>query len=158
MSPILLIDTTIFCEILEVPGKCQNPEQVMNALAEYINNDAILLLPIATILETGNHIAQVSDGQVRRRKAQLFVRMVRQGIQRKAPWVISDPLLNREMLDRYLDEFPNTAMTGCGFGDLTIIHEFHKQCQLNPAREVLIWSKDHHLKAYHQAPPPWVGN
>ena len=76
MSAICLIDTSIFLEILDVPRKATRSEQVIQELKGKIENDEILFLPMATILETGNHIAQNGDGDQRRACALKFVSLV----------------------------------------------------------------------------------
>ena len=58
MSSICLIDTSIFLEFLNIPNFNQNREAVMQEFREYIELGCTFLLPMATILETGNHIAQ----------------------------------------------------------------------------------------------------
>lgn len=143
-----IVDTSIFCEILRVPNKSQQPDVVMGQLLDHINAGVTLLLPIATILETGNHIAQNGDGNLRRTTAIRFVQEVRKAISDDAPWTISRPLFDRENLSRYLDQFPDCAMRGTGLGDLSIIEEFEYQCRLHPHGHVFIWSLDEHLRGY----------
>ena len=57
-----------------------------------------------------------------------------------------------ESLLEWLDEFPDWAGRGSGFGDLTILKEFDRQCALNPSRRVYIWSADGHLSGYDRQP------
>ena len=58
MSAICLIDTTIFLEILDVPRKATRHEHVILELQRKMEDEETLFLPMATILETGNHISQ----------------------------------------------------------------------------------------------------
>lgn len=146
-----LVDTSIFCEIVPVPGRSQCREEVLAELEAHIQNDVTLLLPIATILETGNHIAHIPDGRQRRTAADRFVDLVQQAlgnVEGPPPWTVPQPLLAPEDLQRYLSEFPDCAMRRIGLGDLSIIKEYERQCQLHQARRVFIWSLDHHLSAY----------
>jgi hypothetical protein len=146
-----LVDTSIFCEVVPVPGRTQQREEVLDVLEDHIRNGVTLLLPIATILETGNHIAHISDGSQRRATAQRFVELVQQAlgnVEGPAPWTVPEPLLTPEDMQRYLNEFPDCAMQGIGLGDLSIIEEYKRQCQLHQARQVFIWSLDGHLSAY----------
>lgn len=66
MSSVCLIDTSIFTNILNVPGRNQNKADVNHAFREYIDLGCTFILPMATIIETGNHIAQNGDGRLRR--------------------------------------------------------------------------------------------
>jgi hypothetical protein len=148
---IALEDTSVFCEIVPVPGRSQHRDATLDQFEAYIREEVTLLLPIATILETGNHIGHIDDGHVRRRTAERFVALVQPALGNvagPAPWTVPDPLLDPEDLQRYLDEFPDCAMRGLGLGDLSILKEFERQCELNQAHRVFIWSLDDHLAAY----------
>lgn len=57
-STIVILDTSVFVEILGVPGKSQDRETVLAQLEVWVEQGASLLLPMATVIETGNHIAQ----------------------------------------------------------------------------------------------------
>jgi hypothetical protein len=148
---ICLVDTSIFCNIVEVPGRCQQRDDVLDGLREKIEQGWNLLLPLAAIVETGNHVAQVSDGNQRRRAAQRFVEQVRQAIRGQAPWVVT-PMPDANDWLAWLDEFPDSAMRGVSIGDLTIIKEYERQCELHRARRVLIWSLDGDLQVHDRVP------
>jgi hypothetical protein len=153
---VVLIDTSILCEVLQIPGKCQNPQGIYNDLERFIRSHATLLLPVATILETGRHIAQLQDGQVRRQIATNFITLVQQALDGCAPWTVSQPLLDPIDIKHYLVDFPDYAMRGISLGDLTIIKEFDRQCNLHHDREILIWTLDGHMAGHHQDPPHWA--
>lgn len=63
---ICLVDTSIFVEILNVPGKSNQHASVLSDLESKIKAGEKLMLPMATIFETGNHIGQCGDGAQRR--------------------------------------------------------------------------------------------
>jgi hypothetical protein len=151
-----IIDTCIFCNILKIPGMHQRYDEVMHQLRDFINQGYILLLPMATIIETGNHIAQNGDGNQRREIANKYVEVVNKAIEGNAPWVIPSPLFDQNNLTIYLQEFPDNAMRGVGLGDLSIIKEFYNQCELNSTRRIFIWSLDTHLSTYEKPAPRWV--
>jgi hypothetical protein len=58
MSSICLIDTSIFLELLNVPNYNQHRASVLEDFKTYSQAGCTFLLPMATILETGNHIAR----------------------------------------------------------------------------------------------------
>ncbi len=147
MTAICIIDTTIFCNILGVPKKSQDKEATQNELRFLLNKGTSLLLPMAVIYETGNHIAQNGDGRIRRQTAELFVNQVRDAILGEAPWSVT-PMQDTTQIESWLSEFPDWAMTETGFADLSIIKIFEQQCELHLARRVFIWSYDKHLKSY----------
>lgn len=147
MSCICLVDTTIFVEILNVPGKNAQHDELFLELETRINNGESLFLPMATILETGNHIGQNGDGRQRRACAVRFVRQVKQALNGESPFKPIN-FLEAEELKEWLREFPEHANRGSGLGDLSIVHDWQRLCVLNPKRRVVIWSLDDHLKAY----------
>jgi len=78
MSSICLIDTSIFLELLNVPNYNQHRASVLEDFQTYAQPGCTFLLPMATILETGNHIAQNGDGTMRRKTAIRFVKEVKE--------------------------------------------------------------------------------
>jgi len=151
MGAICLIDTSIFLEILNVPHKASQSELILQKLEEKIKAKESLFLPMATILETGNHIAQNGDGNQRRTCAEKFVDQVTKALEGKSPFTPIN-FLKKEDLQGWLKEFPDQAMRGRGMGDLSIIHDWQKICDQNLGRRVYIWSLDKHLKSYNRPP------
>jgi hypothetical protein len=149
MSAICLIDTSIMVEILNVPRKAELHEEVFSELETKIQNKETLFLPMATILETGNHIAQNGNGNQRRNCAQRFVDQVQKALNGESPF---KPIsfLTEKQLQQWLNEFPKSAMSGSGLGDLSIVHDFNRMCEQNPRRRVYIWSLDGHLSSQFQ--------
>ena len=78
---ICLIDTSILCEILQVPNRCGNYQEIYAEMERKIKiQKETLLLPMSAIIETGNHIGQNGDGRQRREAANRFVDFVRAAI------------------------------------------------------------------------------
>jgi hypothetical protein len=161
MSSVCLIDTSIFLNFLNVPNCNQERKKVLDDFKIYIDLGCNFLLPMATIIEAGNHIAQNGDGTIRRKTALRFVEQVKAAFNEKIPWKPCQfPKTNEILL--WVDQFPDLAgrnktskklegkPEGTSFGDLSIIQEFHKACDLFPMTEVFIWSTDSDLKMYHQ--------
>ncbi|HEX4962011.1 MAG TPA: hypothetical protein VF173_14325 [Thermoanaerobaculia bacterium] len=148
---ICLLDTSILCEILQVPNRCENHREIYAQLEQKIKRET-LLLPMSAIVETGNHIGQNGDGRQRRDAANRFVAFVRDAIRGETPFTTT-PFFEPEVMQTWLEEFPNWATHGSGLGDLTIVQEFHRQCSLNPSRRVYIWTLDNrHLSSYDWKP------
>lgn len=136
-------------EILNVPGKARATKETSENLRSKIEDGETLFLPMATILESGNHIAQVQNGNQRRLLAKKFVDFVQQALQGDNPF---KPLnfITPEQMQLWLNDFPESAMRGRGLGDLSIIHDFHTQCSKNRYLKVYIWSFDKHLSSFAQ--------
>ena len=148
---ICIVDTSILCEILEIPSKCGSFEEIAANLARKVQDREWLLLPQTAVLETGNHIGQIGNGHQRREAAQRFIQFVHDALHGKNPFVPT-PFAESGVWLEWLEEFPGWAWQGSGWGDLTILKEFHRQCGLNPHRRVYIWSLDGHLSSYRREP------
>lgn len=144
---ICIVDTSVFCNILDVPNRNQDHESVLAELTERVESDDTLLLPLATIYETGNHIAQNGNGAERRSTARKFINQVGLALQGETPFTPTD-VNDEEEIRRWLTDFPDYAASGVGFGDVSIIEAFNKQSRLHRARRVYIWSLDDDLAAY----------
>lgn len=158
MSAICIIDTSVFLNLLNVPGKNQGKVLVHKSFVEYVELGVTFILPMATIIETGNHIAQNGDGGTRRKTSQRFCAAVRGAFSGLAPYQPSEFPNAAEILT-WLDRFPDHAgknksqqktNEGTSFGDLSIIEEFNKCVNRFSTREVFIWSLDGDLSGYHK--------
>ena len=147
MKAICLVDTSIFVEILNVPFKASQPEIITDQVAAKILDKESLFLPMATVLETGNHIAQNGNGNQRRQCAERFVKQVQLAIDGESPFKPIN-FLEASDMRRWLAEFPQWAIQGQGLGDLSIKHDWERLCEQNPGRRVYIWSLDGHLAGF----------
>jgi predicted nucleic acid-binding protein len=146
---ICLIDTSVFSIYITAPKTDRAFKDVDHRLRKLIGDRATLLLPMATIVETGNQVARYGDGRRRREAANRFVEAVGKAIDGAAPWTPT-PFFEAEALRTWLAEFPDHAMQGKGLGDVSIIKEFERQCALHVGHDVFIWSHDEHLAGYHR--------
>ncbi|MFL0807432.1 MAG: hypothetical protein K6L60_09105 [Oceanobacter sp.] len=160
MSAICLMDTSIFLNLLDVPNRNSEREQIELDFVEYRKLDCQFILPMATIIETGNHIAQNGDGGTRRSTAQSFCKHVKAAFTGEAPYQVSEFPSSDEVL-KWLDTFPshagqnkspNKTTEGTSFGDLSIIQEYEKCRRRFPMSEIFIWSLDSDLARYHYWP------
>ncbi|MGP8289684.1 hypothetical protein ACT3OH_05395 [Vreelandella zhanjiangensis] len=150
MSAICLVDTSVFLEILNVPGKASQHSEIFDQLSELVEHTRDeLFLPMATILETGNHIGQNGDGRQRRHCAEVFTKYVSSALEGRSPFKPISFMEQKE-LQTWLDEFPDHAGRGSGLGDLSIFHDWQRLCIQNPRRRVYIWSLDQHLSGFDQ--------
>lgn len=81
------VDTTILCNLLDVPGKNQSRAEIVQELA-HDKRGCDLILPVTAVIETGNHIAQLSDGRLRRQYAEKLSQLLELVINGRAPWVL----------------------------------------------------------------------
>ena len=147
MSDVVIVDTSVFLNVLDVPAFNQNRDEILDQFERLLGAGNSLLLPMAAIFETGDHITDLSDGRLRRRYAERFRSQVRKALNGEAPWTLI-PLPDSEQLYGWLEGFPDHAMRGVGLSDLSIIKAWEAACARHQTRRVRIWSLDQHLQGY----------
>lgn len=80
-KPLCLVDTSILLNILNVPDKNEHREEVFAAFQEKIKAGETFFLSLATVIETGNHIGHLPDGNSRYGCACALLQQVRAGRQ-----------------------------------------------------------------------------
>lgn len=150
MSAIVIVDTSVLLNILDVPGRNERWAEVLTELAKLIEAGDHLFIPMAAIVEVGNHIAQLGNGAQRRSSAERFVAEVRKALSDEAPWKPINFPSSSEMLG-WLDAFPDVAMQGLGMGDLAIKKEWETLCAKYRMSRVRVWTLDHDLAGLDRA-------
>lgn len=148
---ICIVDTSVLSNVLDVPGKNQQRDEVLERLEVLLEQGDSVLLPVAAIYESGRHISQLPNGNVRRRIAVRFVRQVELALEGEVPWTPT-PIHSSETMKAWLDEFPDAAMCGMSLADLSIRKVFEEQCDLHPSRHVWVWSLDGDLQGLDRHP------
>lgn len=153
---VSIIDTSILCNILNIPARNQDHETVRKEL-EQLSKDKnqLLILPLASIIETGNHIAHISDGNIRRDRAALLGELIKKTILNQAPWHFYGNELDQQDLLKLADEWVEHATAGISLGDLSIIQVFFKVKENTLGiGSIRIWSLDKHLSNYNEVLVP----
>lgn len=147
----VLVDTSVLCELLEVPGKCQQAAAVQAEFGVRVARGEQFLLPATTIIETGNHIAQVKAGD-RRAAAERYVRFLQKAAASQAPWTVTEVTWDEAMLLRLCDgdstgqNFVDLAGNGLlGGGDVAILVERDLLRMRSDARPVQVWTLENVL-------------
>ena len=86
MSDIVIVDSNILLNVLDVPAHNQDREAVFTEFEVLVEAGDHLLLPMAAVLETADHIADLSDGRERRRFAIRFRDRILEALRDDAPW------------------------------------------------------------------------
>jgi hypothetical protein len=161
---ILVIDTSILCCYLQVPGKetCGTAEnkwdfsRVNQLLAEEERQGSTFVLPLATIIETGNHIAQAPSERYER--ALNLVDIIRKALDKKSPWAqFSEQaeLWTDDHLHKLIADWPAQASQKLSIGDATIKSVADYYAKVG-SWEVEIITGDEGLKSYEPAKPTRV--
>ncbi|WGD30170.1 hypothetical protein AncyloWKF20_20875 [Ancylobacter sp. WKF20] len=160
-STVLIIDTSVLCCLLDVPGKetCGsdadrwNNERVSALLEQRAG--AVRVLPLATIIETGNHISQANgDRHNVAKRLSAFISSAADG---ESPWAAftdQADLWGAENLKELALKWPNLAAARTSIGDATIkdVAEFYARA----GYAVEIVTGDAGLKAYEPKSKPMV--
>lgn len=160
MSAIVLLDTSIYLNVLDVEGWNQARADVLNGFERRVRNGDSFFLPMATIWETGNHIADLTDGRQRRRFAEKLVNDVANAINGDTPYRPTH-FPEREEFLAWLQAFPEYAQRsksakkkreGVSLANLLVIKEWERTCALHAMSRVLVWSLDSDLGSYDRKP------
>jgi hypothetical protein len=123
-------------------------------MAARLRSGQQFILPITTVIETGNFIAQIPRGDSRRACAIRMAELLRLICQGRAPWVLHDVAWNRDFLERFLDGadtqvgYVQHAVSQLSAGDLCLLterHHYHTRTSIT-AR---IWTLDAGLAAHN---------
>lgn len=159
MKKVLVIDTSILCVFLKVPymdncGSINDKwdyQRVAEKIDREIKQNSFLVLPLATLIETGNHIAQ-ANGE-RHASATELSNIIKKAASAKEPWTaftFQSKLWTEENLIRLANEWPDLAVSGLSIGDTTIkdVAKFYAEA----GYQVEILTGDKELKAYEPKP------
>lgn len=150
---VTFIDTSILCELLRVPGKCQQHEAVRDEFERRIETGERFVIPITAVIETGNHIAQA--GGDRRAAADRFCRLLASAGSGEAPFVMNQESWNEGFLEELCagnttgQPFIDLAGSGqMGAGDVAILVERDRYKARSAFATVGIWTLENVLGAY----------
>lgn len=155
MQKVLIIDTSILCVYLKVPfmDEC-GPDndkwdyhRVVGKINDEISKKSLLVLPLAALIETGNHIAHASAERFTLAKdlSEIIVKVATA----EEPWAaftFQSELWSEENLKKLANEWPALAAAKLSIGDMTIkdVAEFYTKSGF----KVEILTGDGGLKAY----------
>ena len=157
---VLIFDTTVLCCWLKVPGKEEagpvndrwSHDRINVLLEQERAQNSTFVLPIATLIETGNHIAQAPCHRFER--ATSLAGYLREAADAQSPWAAftdQSPLWHAESLRTLAESWPQLANGGTSIGDHTIkdVAEYYAKA----GYFVEILTGDAGLKAYEPAQP-----
>ena len=150
------VDTSILVEILDVPGRNANRAAVLEHLAERMTSGVHLILPTASVIETGNHVHHIKDGHARRQCAQGFADVLRLTAAGEAPWSLFEVTWNGAFLTELrvgattsMDLVEHAANQSLSCGDLSVIAERDVyRTRVASAADVRIWTVDQAMGAW----------
>ncbi len=160
MKKVLILDTSVLCVWLDVPemdrcgpaDDCWDRDRVVAKVEQEEQARTTFVLPLASIIETGNHIAQARHSRWER--AQALADLMHKSAQRESPWAAfseQSGLWSKEQLKVLAQTWPALAAQKLSLGDATIkdVADFYAQmgCQVE------ILTGDAGLKKYEPQVP-----
>ena len=155
------MDTSILCVWLKVPGKetCGTGEsgwdyEKVNAkVIEELALKTTFVLPLASIIETGNHIAQCPGDPYD--TAISFAELIRKTANNETPWAaftVQADLWSKDKLNELAVVWPRMAASRISLGDATIkdVADYYNV----QGSTVEIFTGDQGLKAYEPIVAP----
>lgn len=158
---IYVIDTSVLCIWLGIPNrdKCvadgENWDSiaVRNRLESIEKSGENIVVPIASIIETGNHVAHIGGGRIYE-YARKFGDLLSFIAQSDNPWMFfsQEELWEPKALEDIARSWPEYAKSKMSLGDYSIksVVEFLKRAF--PTRKVEILTCDSALKAFQDVP------
>lgn len=155
MKKVIIIDTSILCVWLKIPNmEVCGPDidrwdfsRVDSKLQDEIKNKTTLVLPQATLIETGNHIAQANGNKyiIAKSLSDIIIKTAEE----RTPWAafsFQNDLWSVDKLKNLAINWPELAAQGISIGDATIkdVAEYYAKAGL----EVEIMTGDVGLKAH----------
>jgi len=157
---VVILDTSLLCCWLRVPGRedagsgaaSWNFERVDGEIKKEISGGSTIVLPWATIIETGNHISQAPTR--RYETAVLFAEKLKGAARSETPWTAfldQTDLMGAEQLLLLAEEWPPLARAKISLADVTIksIASYYAAAGF----EVRILTSDEMLRAYEPTRP-----
>ena len=158
---VLIIDTTILCVWLSVPGRdiCGpngdqwNKARVDAKIAEEQQSGTLFVLPVASIIETGNLITR-SPGD-KYLVVNKFADFIVDSIKGRLPWAAfssQSSLWSPDGLNNLAERWRRTALSGQSIGDASIVDVAEYYAQAGNIVEILTGYQG--LKAYQPVVSP----
>jgi hypothetical protein len=150
------VDTSVLVNLLDLHGFNQDRKAVQDDFKRRLEAKDTLILPITTVIETGNHIAHLGGGMHRRDVAEKFAALLQRICDGTIPWQLHSVQWDSAFLQHVIagastgTSLVDWAVAAMGCGDLCILTEREAYRQRSGIQDVRVWSLDAHLKAHSE--------
>lgn len=153
---VTFVDTSVLCELLDVPGKCAAGDAHRAELDARVEAGERFVIPITAVVETGNHIAQAKAGD-RRATAHRLIALLLEAVNGDGRFELHELAWDEAFLvalasgDSTGETFIDLAGSGrMGGGDVAILVERDRYVASSGFRreDVGIWTLEAVLGAY----------
>ena len=118
MNKVHFVDTCVMDNLLDVPGWNNDRTRIIEEYTRLSENGDTFVLPVAVLVETGNHIAQARYNKYE--IADKFAKLIHGAIDGTNNWNVR-PSITKTVLDNILSLYPSNAARSIGFGDTSIL-------------------------------------
>lgn len=156
MARVVFLDTSVLLNVLNVPRKNGERAMVLPRFRDLVKAGAVLIIPMAAVIEVGNHIAQL-PGDSRHARATVFEDFLRKSVEGTPPWVVAgtswDETFLRDLVEGHAVRPGVVALCvqsiGTGDGSILLEVERYKQRSDMPsAQPIELWSLDTGLSSH----------
>lgn len=155
MPRVEFVDTSVLVNLPDIPFMNDRRAELLGEQQRKQAAGLQLILPVTSVIETGNHIAQLAEGAQRRSCAERFAGLLRLVADRKAPWVLHEVAWDRAFLRELADggstrtTLIEHASSKVGCGDLSILVERDRyRAGVASGVSAGIWTLDEALAAW----------
>lgn len=155
---VVIVDTSILVVWLQVPGFKEAGEErltfddINERINRYKQEGAHLMLTIACLIETGNHIAQIKDGDLRRSNVNAFASFLEKTLNNSNGWMMfysEKDLWSKEEISKLIAMWRENGIYKLSLGDASILNVVN---QLKPVYDVEVFTGDTQLKTLSLVP------
>ena len=151
-TAVFVVDTSYLLELFRVPSRSNKNanEEIKKRFEKEEENDSRFYVPLACVYELANHIANVRNGNLRKKLAGNLNIIVRSSVEEGTPWIITPATDLKELpilFKRYADEY---VIQKISLTDTSVVLEANrlKKKYSDSGYTVHIWTKDNRLKAF----------
>jgi hypothetical protein len=151
-AKVTFIDTSVLCELLQVPGMCSQHEDIRTEFELRGDDGERFVIPITAVIETGNHIAQAASD--RRAAAERFVGFLTAVGESQSRFMVHLLSWDGDFLKELCagnatgQRFIDLANAKMGAGDVAILVERDRFKRDSAYTHVQVWTLDEALSAY----------
>ena len=155
MGGVVFLDSSVLFNLLDVPAKNGDRTAVVAKFQRLVREATTFVFPVTAVIETGNVIAQLSDGNVRRTCMERFVEWLRKALTTTAPLAVSGVPWDESFLTTLIDGggdrmgLVDFATAGLGSGDASLLLEMDRyRGKVPSATPISLWTLDEALGSF----------
>ncbi|MGW9182734.1 hypothetical protein [Agromyces sp. NPDC055661] len=157
MKRVEVVDASILINVVDIPNEANDRNDVLAGLEQRRTDGISLVLPIAAVIETSQHVQRIASGHHRRRCAQLLDECIDQTIRDELPWTFIPANWDQDFVREFFAQtqpcvanfVDNLATETLEAGDMLLITEYRRlRASLNRKTHVVdVWTLDGGLRA-----------